>query len=139
MIVANILNNPGVVTTSDNKLNGNTVFGTDQAPQITHLTYPGTVDLNGTATGAGILVVDGGLDIKGNLTFKGWIISRGTVRFTGNSTVLGSLWTPSIGITGGGNATVNFCSACLALADGAGGSATGNVPRTMQVVAWRDQ
>src|SRR6185503_178233 len=73
-------------------------FGSVAAPAITYLPgLPGTgvTLVNGTMTGAGILVVDDSLTIKGDLDFKGLIIVRGPTRVTtasGSVALRGSLW-----------------------------------------------
>jgi hypothetical protein len=147
-IVDHILSSPGVVTTDTQTFTGNDTFGTGAAPQITHMTNP-DVQLNGNALGAGILVVDGSITINGTLDFLGWIIVRGATVINstgdpddetlvlGDATIYGSLWTGHLDIRVGGHAVVNYCTTCLAFADGVGG-VDGALPRPMRVTSWRE-
>jgi hypothetical protein len=147
-IVENILSAPGVVTTSQNSFNGGDTFGTLESPQITHMT-DADVRLNGNASGAGILIADGSVTINGSLDFVGWIIVRGhtIINVTGdedddtvvlgNATIMGSLWTGHLAIQVGGSAIVDYCQACLELADNAEGI-DGALPRPMRVVSWQE-
>lgn len=137
-----------LVTTGQKNFNGNDVFGTIAAPRITHMT-DSDVRLNGNASGAGVLIVDGSLTINGTLDFVGWIIVRGdTIINTtgdalddtvvlGNANVFGSLWTGHLKIKVGGSAIVNYCDACLRLIDNVGG-ATNVVPRPMRITSWQE-
>lgn len=147
-IVSRILGKSGVATTGTRDFNGNDVFGTLANPQITHLTSS-DVRLNGNATGAGILIVDGSLTINGNLNFVGWIIVRGntvvnpvgngdaTTDVSGSAFINGALWTGDLEIKIGGDATLNYCQACLNLVDNVGGGG-GNLARPMSVVSWQE-
>ena len=120
-------------------------YGTPSAPQVTHLTH-NNVRLDGNMTGAGILIADGSFTINGDADFLGWVIIRGqTILNTkqvndtlvaGNATILGSLWTGDLVVQVGGSAIVEYCEACMELADGIG---TGNnVPRAMVVGSWEE-
>jgi Tfp pilus assembly protein PilX len=53
----------------------------DAVPKVTY--FPGSVRLEASASGAGILIVDGDLDIHGGLNFYGLILVKGVVTFTG--------------------------------------------------------
>jgi len=148
--VADLLARPGLVTRNDHQLNGNEVFGTVLTPQITYLTDD-DLRLSGTASGAGILIVDGSITITGTLDFIGLIIVRGDTIIesyiqgdnpdetlvSGDANVYGSLWTGNLLITVAGNATVGYCQVCLQLVDNVGGSA-GAIPRPMRVVSWAE-
>lgn len=148
-MVADLLATPGVVSTGQSSFNGNDVFGTPGAPQITYMTDP-SVRLNGNATGAGILIADGSVTINGSLDFTGWIIVRGdTVINTssslddgttvlGNATILGSLWTGNFEIKVGGSAIINYCSECLELVDGITPGPTNLIPQPMTVSSWAE-
>jgi hypothetical protein len=148
-IAGRVLAKTGVVTTGTQSFNGNDTFGTLANPQITHLTNS-DVRLNGNATGAGILIVDGALTINGNLNFVGWIIVRGatTVNPVGNSDattdvsgsafINGSLWTGDLAIKIGGDATLDYCQACLNLVDNTGGGGGGNLARPMTILSWQE-
>ncbi|MGD9764845.1 MAG: hypothetical protein AB7V27_14115 [Candidatus Binatia bacterium] len=148
-ITSHLLGLPAnVITTSQKSFNGNDVFGTRTAPQVTHMTNA-DVRLNGNASGAGILIVDGSLTINGTLDFIGWIIVRGDTIINstgdadddtivlGNANVFGSLWTGHLKIKVGGSAIVNYCDACLRLIDNVGGNAN-LVPRTMRITSWQE-
>jgi|SRR6478609_6849111 len=58
---------------------------------------PGSVQLTGNASGAGILIIDGDLDIHGGLSFYGLILVKGQITFSG-----------------GGSQSVNLYGAMLA-------------------------
>jgi len=147
-IVSHILSKPGVVTTNQNNFNGNDTFGTLATPQITHMTNS-DVFLNGNAFGAGILIVDGSITINGTLDFIGWIIVRGdtVINVTGNpddetdilgrATLRGSIWTGNLKIKVGGKAKVDYCDACLRLADGVA-PPDNLIPRPMAVTSWAE-
>lgn len=148
-IVGHLLALPsGVVTTSQQSFNGSDVFGSRAAPQVTHMTGS-DVRLNGNASGAGVLVVDGSLTINGTLDFIGWIIVRGDTIINatgdpsddtvvlGNANVFGSLWTGHLQIKVGGSAIINYCDACLRLIDTVGG-APNVLPRPMRITAWQE-
>ena len=114
-----LLARPGVVT--DPPSNGNPPpFGTTASPQITHFTGS-ELKLNGTASGAGILIVDGALTINGTFDFKGLILVRGRTTITGNATVYGSIWTENVDLTVGGSAIVAYSRQALQVANLAGG------------------
>jgi hypothetical protein len=143
-IAADILARPGVVTNSNNQINGNATFGTTVTPQITYFNGAGgvTIKANGNASGAGIMIVEGDLTIKGNLNFKGLIIVRGRTQVigdtevTGNATVYGSIWTNDINLVVGGSAIVFYSTQALALANQVGGG--GALPSPIAVTALAD-
>jgi hypothetical protein len=129
-MIADLISRPGVVPEPDNSVTGNEVFGTTAAPKITWFTGDTEIKANGTADGAGIMIVDGDLTIKGDLNFKGLILVRGRTNVvgdtevTGNATVYGSLWTNDINLVVGGSAVVYYSTQALALANAvAGGGA----------------
>jgi hypothetical protein len=147
-IVNHLMSLPGVVTTSQTNFNGNDVFGTVAAPRVTRMTAS-DVKLNGNASGAGVLIVDGSLTISGTLDFIGWIIVRGDTiinavgdsgddtTLIGNATIYGSLWTGHLNIKVGGSAIAYYCNECMNLVDTmAAGSNV--VPRPMRVVSWQE-
>ena len=53
----------------------------------------GDLELSGTSSGAGVLIVDGNLVISGGFTFAGLIIVTGDVNFSGNTQVWGTVLT----------------------------------------------
>ena len=68
--------------------NGNGTWGTDASPEITRIT--GDAEINGTISGAGVLIVDGELEILGNFTFHGLVIVRGhELEMSGNAKIYG--------------------------------------------------
>jgi hypothetical protein len=150
-IMQTVLSNVGAsaVTTSESNFNGNDTFGTLAVPRVTHLTGS-DVKLNGNATGAGILIVDGSLVVNGTLDFVGWIVVRGdTIINTvgdpdnetfvlGDATIRGALWTGHLRVEVGGSAIIDYCDACMTLADTTGAGQIGNVPRPMTVVSWQE-
>jgi hypothetical protein len=148
VMIANILAATSVVTSSTSNINGNQTWGTIASPTVTHLTSS-DVKLNGTAQGAGILIVDGSLTINGTLDFIGWIIVRGNTLINaqadeendttllGNAVVLGTLWTGHLDIQVGGSAAVKYCSNCLKLVDGIAPPNT-LIPRPMRVTSWEE-
>lgn len=147
-IVNHLMSLPGVTTTNQSNFNGNSTFGTVAAPMVTRMTA-GDVKLNGNASGAGVMIVDGSLTISGSLDFVGWIVVRGDTvinatgsaddgtTLIGNATILGSLWTGHLAIKVGGSAIMNYCSECMTLVDSMG---NGNnvIPRPMRVVSWQE-
>ncbi|MBI4639606.1 MAG: pilus assembly PilX N-terminal domain-containing protein [Candidatus Tectomicrobia bacterium] len=70
-------------------------LGTRENPQITYVSDKLTVE--GSTSGAGILIVDGGLSIKGNFNFEGIILvgicpdCKGEIKATGNPTIYGAI------------------------------------------------
>jgi hypothetical protein len=148
VMIANILAATSVVTSDTSTINGNETWGTIAAPTVTHLTNS-DVKLNGTAQGAGILIVDGSLTINGTLDFIGWIIVRGNTLINakadeendstllGTGTVLGTLWTGHLEIKVGGSAAVKYCEDCLQLVDGIAPPNT-LIPRPMKVTSWEE-
>jgi len=121
-------------------------YGTVEAPQITYLSNPGgiVVQGNGNIDGAGILIVEGGLTIQGTLDFKGLIIVRGPTtidydsetQVSGDATLYGALWTSDLSLDVGGTAIVQYSSEALALADQSGGG--GALPAPVQIVSLGD-
>ena len=144
-IVQYLLANNPVTTINDPGLASGT-YGTLAAPQITHLTNR-DVHLNGDMSGVGILIADGEFTINGNADFIGWMIIRGRTVLNsrriddetlvdGNATIVGSLWTGDLVVQVGGSAIIDYCVACLELADTIG--IRRNVPRKMTVTSWRE-
>src|SRR5213593_704907 len=145
--IDDLLSRPGVVTYSDDKINGSATFGTTAAPQITHFTASGgvTVKGNGNASGAGIMIVEGDLTIQGTLQFKGLVLVRGRTNvvndpsetdITGNLTLYGSLWTQDVNLRVGGSAIVDYSSNALQLANQVGGG--GTLPAALVVTSLAD-
>ena len=146
--VAELLSNPTTFTTSTRSFNGNDTFGTLLAPQVTYMTNS-EVSLNGSASGVGILIVDGSITINGNLDFTGMVIVRGATVINqtasddddtvvlGSATVLGSLWTGNLDIRVGGSAILNYCHECLELVDTMGGQSA-LLPRPMSILTWSE-
>lgn len=143
-IIQHILDTQSVVEVDDHVLPSGT-YGTLAAPQVTRLTND-NVKLDGNMEGVGILIAEGSFTINGNADFLGWVIIRGdTILNTkhvddtlvaGNATILGSLWTGDLVVQVGGSAIIEYCDACMALADAIG---TGNnVPRAMVVTSWQE-
>jgi hypothetical protein len=132
---------PPVVTDPVNRtnINGNVTLGTVNNPQITNFTGAATIKANGNASGAGILIVDGGLTIQGNFSFTGLIIVDGTTQITtvtGNATVYGAIWTTDLSLTVGGSAAVLYSSGALALASSIPGTTQQILPQRAAVIAW---
>jgi hypothetical protein len=147
--ISQVLSRPNVFADSTHVFNNGTTstFGTLQQPQITRLTDT-DVTVNGNITGCGILIADGSLTINGTIDFVGWIIVRGSTTIhtqtsndgttvLGAAVIRGSLWTADFDVEVGGTAIVDYCDACLSIADAIGGG--NNVPRSMQVVSWGEQ
>jgi hypothetical protein len=143
--IDDLLQRPGVVNVSDDRINGRQTFGTISSPQITHMTASDvTIRGNGNVDGAGILIVEGDLDIQGSLTFKGLVLVRGRTSvssdnettLTGNATFYGSMWTNDLNLTVGGSAIAYYSSDALALANLVGGG--GALPATLVVTSIAD-
>jgi hypothetical protein len=131
----------GAVERTDSQVNGNLEIGTPAAPQITHFTNADgvTIKANGTASGAGIMIVEGNLTIQGNFNFKGLILVRGSTQVTevtGNATVYGSIWTSDINLQVAGSAIVYYSTQALALADDVAGG--GALPSPVVVTSLAD-
>jgi len=102
-------------------ITGHTSIGTTAAPQITHFTGGSlTIKATGSASGAGILIVEGDLTIEGNFDFKGLILVRGktsVTELTGNATIYGSIWTEDLNLTVSGSSIAFYSTQALALAN----------------------
>jgi hypothetical protein len=144
-IVDRILSSNPVTEIGDAVLPSGT-YGTIDAPQVTHLTNK-NVRLDGTMTGAGILIADGQFTINGSANFVGWVIVRGPTVLQsgtlpdgtltdGNATIVGSLWSGDLVVQVGGSAIIDFCDSCMRLADSAGNGQ--NAPRVMSVISWQE-
>jgi hypothetical protein len=142
--VSRILSSNPVVEVPNNVI-ASGAYGTLEAPQITHLTSQ-HARLDGSMTGVGILIADGEFTINGSANFIGWMIIRGATNLgsglvddtlvAGNATILGSLWTGDLVVQVGGSAIVDFCLACMELADSIGNGQ--NAPRLMSVSSWQE-
>src|SRR5262249_17998199 len=140
-MIADILARPRPPDDNSTQINGNATFGTPAAPQITHFTGNGgvTIKANGTAQGAGIMIVEGDLTIQGNFNFKGLILVRGTTQvteLTGNATVYGSIWTQDIQLQVAGSAIANYSTQALALANQVSGG--GTLPAPLKITSLVD-
>jgi hypothetical protein len=105
------------------------------------------IHANGSAQGAGILIVDGSIVIDGSFDYIGWVIVRGDTiiqdgyngeetNLLGNATVLGSLWTGDMVVKIGGSAIADYCEFCLNLImSPQGGSYT---PKAMSMTSWQE-
>ena len=135
---------PGAVANPVDRtnINGNITLGTIDNPQITHFTGDVAIKANGNASGAGILIVDGGLTIQGSFDFTGLIIVDGTTQITsvtGNATVYGAIWTTDLSLTVGGSAAVLYSSGALAVASAIPGTTDQVVPQRAAVISWSMQ
>jgi len=145
-MIDDLLARPGLVYYGASDINGNAVFGTTDAPQITYFNGNGGVTIkgNGNASGAGIMIVEGDLTIQGSFEFKGLILVRGKTKveysgdtgITGNATVYGSLWTNDINLVVGGSSITQYSTQALALANEVGGG--GALPAPMRVTSLAD-
>jgi len=145
-IVPAMLAQPAPVVVTDpyvrNNINGNATFGTIDNPQITHFTGDVTIKANGNASGAGILIVDGGLTIQGSFDFTGLIIVVGTTQITsvtGNAIVYGAIWTTDLSLSVGGSAAVLYSSDALGLASSIPNTTQQVVPQRAAVIGWSMQ
>jgi hypothetical protein len=146
-MITDLLALPTVQTYNTTSINGGQQYGTTAAPQISHFTDPNgaTLQANGNASGAGIMIVEGDLNILGNFSFDGLILVRGRTNVSdpshtgamGNATLYGSLWTEDFNLVVGGHATIDYSSQALNLANAAGGGG-GTLPAPMQVTALAD-
>jgi Tfp pilus assembly protein PilX len=140
-IVPTILSQPSppVVSLAGGNVNGNVTLGTVAAPEITYYSGDTTIKGNGNASGAGILIVNGGLTIQGTLDFTGLVIVLGSTQITtvtGNASVYGALWTTDLSLSVGGSAAVRYSSPSLALANSIPGVMQPLLPQKVQVLAW---
>jgi hypothetical protein len=144
--IEDLLQRPGVVTVPDERINGDHVYGTVEAPQITHLTAEEiTIRGNGNVEGAGVLIVEGDLILQGSLTFRGLVLVRGRTSIetdpsettiTGNATFYGSMWTNDLDLRVGGSAVAMYSSEALSLANAVGGG--GALPAPLQITSIAD-
>jgi hypothetical protein len=121
-------------------------YGSAEAPQITYFNNSdGTlVRGNGSISGAGILIVEGGLTVQGTLDWKGLILVRGPTaidydaetQVTGEAILYGSLWTTDLNLNVGGTAVVQYSTQALALANQSGGG--GALPAPIRIVSLAD-
>jgi len=143
-LIADLLAKPRPPDDNSSRINGNQTYGTvnPMSPQITHLTNTGGVTLNGNASGAGIMIVEGDLTIQGSFDFVGLLIVRGrtnvagTTDVTGNATVYGSIWTQDINLVVGGSALVYYSSQALGVANNVSGG--GALPAPVNVASLAD-
>jgi hypothetical protein len=140
-IVPTILGQPSppVISLSGGNVTGNVTLGTVADPKITYYSGDTTIKGAGNASGAGILVVNGGLTIEGSLEFTGLIIVLGTTQITtvtGNASVYGAIWTTDLALEVGGSAAVRYSSPALALANSIPGVTQNLLPQKVQVLAW---
>ena len=139
VIVPNILGQPGVQPSTDNTINGNAQFGSVASPQVTYFNGNTEIKANGNASGAGIMIVNGGLTIQGSFSFTGLIIVTGTTQITsvtGNALVYGAIWTTDLNLSVGGSAAVRYSNAALQLANGIPTNTQPVLPQRIAVVAW---
>jgi len=138
-IVPAMLAQPGVQTSTDNMINGNATFGSVSSPQVTYFNGDTEIKANGNASGAGIMIVNGGLTIQGSFSFTGLIIVTGTTQITsvtGNALVYGAIWTTDLNLSVGGSAAVRYSNAALQLANGIPTNTQQVLPQRIAVVAW---
>jgi hypothetical protein len=126
---------------------GNSNYGDEDHPQISHFTGDGGLVIKGAGTvlGAGIMIVEGNLTILGHFEFDGLVLVRGQVTIgndplmttiSGDATVYGSLWTENLDLDVGGNGKVFYSSQALALANQVSGGAA--LPAPLKVLALAD-
>jgi hypothetical protein len=130
---------PPLISLSGGNVTGNVTLGTPADPKITYYSGDTTIKGTGNASGAGILIVNGGLTIQGSLEFTGLIIVLGTTQITtvtGNATVYGAIWTTDLSLSVGGSAAVRYSSDALALANSIPGVTQNLLPQKVQVLAW---
>ncbi|TMA47386.1 MAG: hypothetical protein E6J76_15690 [Deltaproteobacteria bacterium] len=139
-MINDLLARPRPPDNNTTQINGNATIGTTAAPQITHFTGGSlTIQANGNASGAGILIVEGDLTIEGNFDFKGLILVRGTTKvteLTGNATIYGSIWTEDLNLTVSGSSIAYYSTQALALANQVSGGAA--LPAPIRVTSLVD-
>jgi hypothetical protein len=138
-IVPTILAQGNTFTYPTDTINGNVTLGTVSAPRITYFNGDTTIQANGDASGAGILIVHGSLTISGNFDFTGLVIVDGTTQITtvtGNATIYGAVWTTDLSLTVGGSAAVRYSDGALSLANSIPGVAQPLLPQKVAIVAW---
>lgn len=122
-------------------------WGTSLLPKITYLTNA-NVQLTGTLTGYGVLIVNGKLTTRGNFNFYGLVIARGDVDFNGSgqasdaATIWGALLIkrndssdPDQELRISGSGKVFFSSQTLAKVMANWGSA---IPTPPKLIAWHE-
>ena len=115
----------------------NLQLGTPDAPQLS--VARGDLEIAGTCTGAGVLVVDGSLRVTGSLTFAGLMIVMGGVVFdTGSAVAIsGAVWRggPDDRLQLRGRGALLYSSQALSAADR---SVAGVLPHAVVATAWQE-
>jgi hypothetical protein len=132
-------NNGAINKISSRTINQQEDLGTFLVPRITRLTND-SPKIAGGAMGYGILIVDQDVEFLGNFTFTGMVLfnnpSSNGIRVGGSVIVNGSVWSPLPTFQGNGNMAINYCDACLRIADSVGNAGGGNVPSPVDVTQW---
>jgi len=129
---------PSAIQVSGAVASAGPLLGTPGAPQTS--VAVGDVDVTGTVSGAGVLIVQGTLQVTGTLTFAGLVLATGGIRFEPSSTVTitGALWRAASQdgrLEFRGTGAVMYSSAALAAVDAA---FVGLLPHAAVMVGWQE-
>ena len=90
-----IADNPDYLINDQDKIKSSNTWGTISEPKVTFINGDIAINNSQSASGCGILVINGNLTINGNFDYKGLVVAfkSTTVRLTlaGNAEILGSL------------------------------------------------
>jgi hypothetical protein len=138
-LAARCASQPGSVQLSGAAVGAGASLGTASAPQVS--ITADSVDVTGSISGAGVLIVQGTLHVSGALAFTGVVLAMGGVSFEPASTVTvtGAFWRAAsqdarLSFNGGG--AVLYSSTALAAIDQA---FAGLLPHAAVMVGWQEQ
>jgi hypothetical protein len=90
-----LVENPDIIIDTQDKIQKLNDWGTIDDPKVTFVNGDIAINNSETASGCGILVVNGNLSINGNFTYRGLIIAyRETtieIKLNGNGTIIGGI------------------------------------------------
>lgn len=122
---------------------GHSTFGTEAAPQITNIV--GDISIEGSASGFGVLIVDGTLTLWGSMEFQGLIIARGPIEVgnSANAEIRGAIMlkTATVSDSGdelriAGSASIYYSSQAIQMVKNLWGPA---LPKKAILLSWLEQ
>ena len=90
-----LADNPDYLIDAQDKIKTNNVWGTTVQPKVTFINGDITLNNSQSASGCGILVINGNLTINGGFDYKGLLVAykntKVVIKLTGNVSIIGSL------------------------------------------------
>jgi hypothetical protein len=90
-----VANNPDIIIDAQEKVRTTNTWGTLTQPKVTFVNGDIKINNSQSASGCGILVINGSLEINGNFNYKGLVIAfketSVDIKLNGNAQILGSL------------------------------------------------